>query len=272
VTALADVRWRHGSPSGDAEPPLEIHAVDEATWVLRQSKTLHFEAPFLYVLLGRTRALLVDTGAVPPPGRAFPLREAVEGLIGARELVVVHTHDHDDHVGGDAQFAGRPGTTVVPAEGSRVRDFFGLPRWPDGEAILDLGDRPLTVFPIPGHEPAHIALHDPRTGILLSGDTLYPGILTVRDVPAFCGSARRLQAFGERTPITHVLGGHVEMTRTPRQAYPLGCTYQPDEHPLPLAARHLAELAEACASLGAPEVIRDSFIVRPIANGRPLSG
>jgi hypothetical protein len=50
-------------------------------------------------------------------------------------------------------------------------------------------------------------------------------------------------------------------------SYAIGCTYQPDEHPLPLQARHVRELHEACEALaGAPrEDVHDAFVIRPVA-------
>lgn len=64
---------------------------------------------------------------------------------------------------------------------SGVSRFFGLPDWPHGQADVHLGERTLTVFPIPGHESSHIATYDSATKVLLTCDTLYPGLLTVRD-------------------------------------------------------------------------------------------
>ncbi len=50
---------------------------------------------------------------------------------------------------------------------------------------------------IPGHEDSHVAAYDPRTRSLLTGDTLYPGLLTVQDWPAYRRSAARLARFAE---------------------------------------------------------------------------
>ena len=77
-----DLRWNHGVRrwSRASEPPVQVHAHDEHTVILRQSKGTDFEAPFLYLLFGQDRALLLDTGAVADPA-AFPLRETVDGLI-----------------------------------------------------------------------------------------------------------------------------------------------------------------------------------------------
>jgi len=77
-----DVRWRHGvrPGSGESEPPIQVHRFDEHTFILRQSKTVDFEAPFLYLFLGNERAVLFDTGTTPDPDRC-PLRETVDELV-----------------------------------------------------------------------------------------------------------------------------------------------------------------------------------------------
>jgi glyoxylase-like metal-dependent hydrolase (beta-lactamase superfamily II) len=120
-----------------------------------------------------------------------------------------------------------------------------------------------------------LAVFDNRTGLLLSGDLLYPGLLTVRDWPAFRASARRLQDFAAHHAIRWVLGHHIEMTRTPGLAYPLGCTFQPDEHPLPLLPSDIEALHEACEAMAqAPcDAFRDSFriVLKPEA-ARNLPG
>ncbi len=51
---LRDVRWIHGSPpGGPADPPVQVLDVDDATFILRQSKDVNYEAPFLYLLVRR---------------------------------------------------------------------------------------------------------------------------------------------------------------------------------------------------------------------------
>ena len=119
VAGDLDVRWIHGSRSArrNTDPKIQVHAYDAHTFVLRQSKAVHYEAPFLYLLCGNDRALLLDTGATADPA-AFPLRDTVDGILRdwlaahprePYQLVVAHTHGHGDHVAADAQFAGLPG-------------------------------------------------------------------------------------------------------------------------------------------------------------------
>ena len=160
VAGSLDVRWIHGSrqASRNTDPKIGVHAYDEHTFVLRQNKAVHYEAPFLYLFCGNERALLLDTGATEDPA-AFPLRETVDGILRdwlaarprkAYELVVAHTHGHGDHVAADSQFDDRPGTTVVPADLAAARSYFGLTDWPAGIVTFDLGGRVLEITGCPG--------------------------------------------------------------------------------------------------------------------------
>jgi glyoxylase-like metal-dependent hydrolase (beta-lactamase superfamily II) len=273
VDGSLDVQWIHGSPSRrrSADPPIQLHAFDPHTFVLRQSKSVHYEAPFLYLLFGNRTALLLDTGATADP-LAFPLRETVDGLIdqwlrerprAGYELVVAHTHGHGDHVAADGQFAGRPSTIVVGREPEAVREFFGFARWPDESVLLDLGGRVLEVTGIPGHHRASIAVYDPWSGFLLTGDTVYPGRLYVEDMPAFVDSLDRLVAVAESRDVRQVMGCHIEMTATPGRDYPLGTTYQPAEPPLPLTVdrlRAVRDTAREVADRPGPHW-RDDFAI-----------
>jgi len=267
-------RWIHGSPDcrRDEDPAFQVHRLDGDTYALRENKCWSFEAPFLYLLFGDRMALLLDSGAEPDDGRPLPVREAVEGILAERgaegiHLRVAHTHAHGDHIFGDALLAARPNTEVVGAGLESVRAAFGIDGWPDGAGSIDLGGRRLAVFPIPGHEPSHVAFHDEATRTLFTGDLLYPGLLTVRDWPAYRASAARLAAFARAHPVSWVLGCHIEMSREPGRLYPLGTTWQPDEHALQLGPGHVEELHEVCEALGdAPRVeARADFIVQPVS-------
>jgi glyoxylase-like metal-dependent hydrolase (beta-lactamase superfamily II) len=285
------VTWIHGAPdcAASADPLIQVHRYDADTFILRQSKCSEpgtpdqpgpsFEAPFLYLLVGRDRAFLLDTGASSAPA-VLPVAATVSRLLTDHAaaagrppvpLLVAHSHSHGDHLAGDDQFRARPDTTVVPAGLAAVRAFFGLPHWPAGTAAVDLGGRVLDVLPIPGHESSHIAVYDRATGLLLTGDSLYPGLLVVHDWAAYVASAARLRAFADTHPVTFVLGGHVEMTATPRRWFGLGALFQPNEHVLQLEARHLREWADAVHALGAhPRTERhDDFIIYPATDPLP---
>jgi glyoxylase-like metal-dependent hydrolase (beta-lactamase superfamily II) len=242
------VSWMHGaqSCSQSTAPELQVHAYNATTYIIREDKCRTFEAPFVYLLLGTSSALLLDSGATNTVG----LRDQVATLTGGRPLLVAHSHAHGDHVASDSRFIGQPATTVVGHDVASVQAAFGIATWPTGAGTLDLGDRVLDVVAIPGHETSHIALYDRQTGILLTGDTLYAGLLFVNDWTQYRASVARLQQFASTRPISHVLGGHIEMTNTPTVNYAYGTTYQPAEHVLELGAAHLAELDAALTALG----------------------
>ncbi len=72
-----DVRWIHGSPSSkhNTDPELQTYWYGDNTVILRQNKAIDYEAPFLFLLFGQKRAVLLDTGATASP-EFFPLRGA----------------------------------------------------------------------------------------------------------------------------------------------------------------------------------------------------
>jgi glyoxylase-like metal-dependent hydrolase (beta-lactamase superfamily II) len=266
------VRWIHGTAAKDgAEAPIQVQAYDEHTYLLRQSKTVSFEAPFMYLLFGNDRAMLLDTGATKEPG-TFPLRNTVDGIVASwladhprsgYELVVAHTHGHGDHIAGDAQFADRPDTAVVGTDLAAVTAHFAFTTWPDQVVPYDLGGRVLDVTGIPGHHPTSLAFFDPWTGFLLTGDTVYPGRLYGFDMPAFVASMDRLLAFATTRPVTHVMGCHIEMSRTPGRDYPMGSRFQPDEPPLQMSMAQLRAVRDAThAAAARPGVhVHDDFII-----------
>ncbi|WP_426516149.1 MBL fold metallo-hydrolase [Diaminobutyricibacter sp. McL0618] len=253
--------------------PLEVTRLNASTIQLRQPKAAHWEAPFLFLLFGSERALLLDTGATADTER-LPLRETVDELVGEwlrshpradYGLVVAHTHAHGDHIAGDAQFDGRPSTSVVGTTVDDVIAFFGLRDWPGHPVVLSLGDRDIDVIPGPGHEPSAVVFFDRETGTLFTGDTVYPGRLYIRDRAAFRATIDRLIAFRDANAahVTVLRGCHVEMSTTPGVDYPVGTVDQPDEVPLDLPPQILDHVRRALGDEIGPsrKVVRDQFIL-----------
>jgi hydroxyacylglutathione hydrolase len=259
VAGSLDVAWTHGAASRRrcTDPPVQVHHFDEHTVILRQSKAVNYEAPFMFLLFGNQRALLLDTGATADPG-LFPLRATVDELV-ARwlaanprdqyELIVAHTHGHGDHVAGDPQFADRAGTVVVERAAEAVQQFFGFSQWPEQVVTLDLGGRVLEITGSPGHHPAAITVYDPWTGFLLTGDTVLPGRLYAFNFGEFLASVTRMVEFAEQRDVSHVLGCHVEMTTEAGRDYPLGAVYQPAERPLQMTMAQLAAVRDAAIAV-----------------------
>jgi hydroxyacylglutathione hydrolase len=268
-----DVTWIHGAPARrrSSDPPIQVHHYDEHTVILRQSKSVSYEAPFLYLLFGNDRALLLDTGATADPAR-FPLRRTVDQLVArwldrhprdSYQLVVAHTHGHKDHVAGDAQFASRPATTVVGRELDAVQECFGFTGWPEQIVTFDLGGRVLEVTGSPGHHRAAVTVYDPWTGFLLTGDTVLPGRLYAFDFPQFLASLDRMASLAGTRDVTHVLGCHIEMTRQPGRDYPLGATYQPGEQALEMTVAQLGDVRAAAMSVAGKQGVHrfDDFVI-----------
>jgi hypothetical protein len=68
--------------------------------------------------------------------------------------------------------------------------------------------------------------------------------LLIEDAGAYRESAVRVVDFLKTRPLTHILGGHIELNAAGR-AYRFGSHHHPNEHRLELARADLAELPEA---------------------------
>jgi glyoxylase-like metal-dependent hydrolase (beta-lactamase superfamily II) len=269
--------WINGGPNCPGEPQFQVHYYNPDFVILRQSLCTNYEAPFLFLLFGTQKVILFDSGA---SGVGAGVRTAVQNVVNTYvaahggtplQLIVAHLHGHGDHVAGDSQFSGQPNTTVVGTSQALVATFFGITTWPTQTATYDLGGRVLDILAIPGHQTAHIAAYDRRTGILLTGDSLYPGRLYVNGATSqgnwavFKTSIQRLVDFTATHPTSWVLGTHIEMTTTPGVDLPLGATSHPNEHVLQLTRAHLVELHTALQALPTPTLqVRNDFIIYPV--------
>lgn len=145
----------------------------------------------IYLVEGEKRALLIDTGM------GFGSLKATVEALTALPVIVVDTHGHPDHAGGNAEFdtvfLSKKDQDVyrrmcsVDFRKSDVCKIFGhgIPSLTDSAVpflsetcpILDgdefdLGGRSLRVITTPGHTPGSLCLLDDKTGALFGGDTL----------------------------------------------------------------------------------------------------
>jgi hydroxyacylglutathione hydrolase len=252
VPGSMDVHWNEGSPdcATNSQPAIQVHPYNSRTFILRENPCATSEAPFLYLLVGSNKALLIDTGDVSDP-KQMPLEQTVMALLpGAGQskipLIVVHTHGHLDHRLGDSQFEHLSNIEVVPADLDHVRKYFGFPDWPDGLAQVELGDRTIDVIPTPGHYSSHVSYYDRQTGLFFSGDFFLPGRLIIDDASADLASAQRVADFIKERPVSYVLGGHIELD-SDGETLPMGSHHHPREHVLQLTKQDL---------LGLPAVVK----------------
>jgi len=245
VPGTMDVHWNAGSEDciKSPQPPLQVHRYNAQTFILRESLCATYEAPFIYLLIGKTKALLIDTGAVVDP-KIMPLAQTVISLLandGSKlPLMVVHTHGHLDHRSGDDQFRALPDVEIVPTDLESVKSRLGIADWPNGVGQIDLGDRVIDVIPTPGHYTSHVAYYDRQTGLFFSGDFLLPGSLLIEDTNADLASAQRVAEFVEQHPITYVLGAHIELDESGKTFF--GTRHHPNERPLQLTKQDLLAL------------------------------
>jgi len=270
-------KWMTGGPKCMEIPEWQVHEYNPDLYILRQSGCTDAEMPFLYLFFGKDRGLLWDTGS--RNGNLAPTFQHVVHLWLVRNhrasipVIVMHSHSHSDHTFGDVaiQALQDPAIpiTFVPAKVADTQAFFHIASWPDGLGEVDLGGRILNIVPIPGHDVVSIALYDRKTGVLLTGDSLYPGRLYIPDFAAFQASTERLIKFIEGKPVAHILGNHIEQSRTPFLDFPIGSIYHPDEHVLDLTFGTLLELEDGLRSMqGVPRrmAMRD-FTIWPLMPG-----
>jgi glyoxylase-like metal-dependent hydrolase (beta-lactamase superfamily II) len=186
-----------------------------------------------YLILGEDKAVLLDTGM-----GISDIKKVAEELT-KLPIIVVNTHTHDDHVGGNWQFDTIYGMdtefTKTNAKGSREdaqaeiapdeicgelpKNFdpkaYATKPWKISRIIknaetIELGGRTLEVVSVPGHTPDSLALLDRANGLLFTGDTYYPGPIWLfrpeTDLDAYVASVRRLAAIAPRLKL--VLGAH----------------------------------------------------------------
>jgi glyoxylase-like metal-dependent hydrolase (beta-lactamase superfamily II) len=247
------VSWRPAGPTCEGIPDWQVHEYNPDFYILRESGCTNYEKPFLYLLFGKDRALLEDTGAGKPE-TAKIVDEVIAKWLKANNrpsipLIVTHSHAHGDHIAGDAQFKERPNTTFIPLTVEDTQKAFHITKWPDDLGQIDLGGRILDVIAIPGHEKLSLTFYDRQTGVLLTGDSVYPGRIYVSDFPEYQRSIQRLVDFTRGKIVTHLLGTHIEEANTPYLDYPVRTVYQPDEHPLALSRGVLLELNEALINM-----------------------
>lgn len=125
-----------------------------------------------YLLIGSEKALLIDTGY--GDGDLRYLVESITKL----PVMVVNTHTHLDHSGGNAfweeVYIGHGGEeTAREVESSKRLPYpdYAIHFLEDGE-IIDLGDRKIEVLTIGAHHASSLAFLDHKNRTLYSGDEL----------------------------------------------------------------------------------------------------
>ncbi len=264
VPGSMNIHWDEGAAHCAAgfHVPLQVHSYNSRTFILRESLCSTYEAPFLYLLIGSSRSLLIDTGDVADSA-SMPLAATVMKLIAdnpsaGRGLLVVHTHRHLDHRSGDTQFAHLANAQVVGFDLASIQQFYGFKDWPNGLAQIDLGDRIVDVIPTPGHSETELCFYDRETGLLFSGDFLMPARLLIENAAQDRTSAQRLLRFLGERPVTFALGGHIEEDAA-GQLFAWQTQYHPHEQVLQMTRSDLLALPTALESFNGFYTVQGRF-------------
>ena len=233
--------WIHGSLSAKAntDPRIQVHQYNQHTFILRQNPAVHWEAPFMYLLMGNSKAVLLDAGATAE-AEYFPLRDVVDSTLQrweqvhgqSLELMILPLGADASQTAALAQFEGRPKTTIVAPHSAARLDLFQSESL-DG-AVIDLGGRVLSVIGTPGLDAEAISLYDPWNDMLFTGNAFYPGRLVIRDFPAYVASVKKLVDVARSEPVAWLAGGRIEMTNRAGMDYILRSNYRPNERVLQL--------------------------------------
>lgn len=148
-----------------------------------------------------------ETGAVAvvDPGDD----EVVDAALRARGWgldLILNTHHHADHVGGNLALAAAYGARILGPAGEQARIPGLTQALQDGQQIR-LGARQAQVLGVPGHTLGHIAFHFPASegaaeGLLFCGDSLFLmgcGRLFEGSPAMLWDSLRRLRALPDAT-------------------------------------------------------------------------
>ena len=232
--ALPRPAWKAFDRVPQGQDWFEVYAIQDGLYAIYEPG--QFEEVISYLIVGSEKALLFDTGL-----GIGDMKRVVSELTDL-EPVVVNSHTHYDHVGGNHQFATVLGTETdytrrnaagrahedvaefvgegwiwkpTPAGFSRDRyrsEPFTISETLEDGDVLDLGGRSIEVLLTPGHAPDALCLLDRDNRLLFTGDTYYPATLYTHlegsDFHDYRRTASRLAALADE--VDYVLPAHNE--------------------------------------------------------------
>ena len=150
-----------------------IRLAGPKTWSITNSSGHTF-----YVLDGMKKTAVIDTGCTP--GRTIlPLIRQLT----SKPLLLILTHAHNDHIYhmdefseiyiNHREFELSPDFlhSMMNGKDLKLKDAADL----HTGSVIDLGDTVLEILEVPGHTPGSIAVYDPQSNQLFTGDAIGSG-------------------------------------------------------------------------------------------------
>lgn len=141
----------------------------------------------MFLVKGRNKFVLIDSGQ----GRG-ELAQYLSQYTGGLPIEVIFTHNHGDHIGQADQFVRNSSEHIGEADRAGLERLLKMRGIPDdviakhvssvhnGDRI-DLGDRSLVVYDVPGHTNGSIVVFDERNESLFTGDSYGSNSPTIPD-------------------------------------------------------------------------------------------
>ncbi len=231
-SALPRSEWQQYERVLESLEWFEVYRVYDGIFAIYEPG--QFEEVISFLIVGEERALLFDTGL-----GIGDIRSVVDALTDL-DVVVLNSHSHYDHIGGNHQFDDVLSLDVpfsheraAGSDAAAVAEFIG-PGWvwqplPTGfdpatfrsepfditrivaeGSVIDLGGRQLEVLETPGHAPDALCLIDRQNRVLFVGDTFYLASLYTHlegsDFDLYTATAQRLSALSRE--VDHVFTAH----------------------------------------------------------------
>jgi hydroxyacylglutathione hydrolase len=202
-----------------------IIQIDARTYAISEPK--YWQENVSYLLIGKQRALLFDTG----PG-IYSIRKEVATLT-SLPVIAIPSHLHFDHVGDleefdDVRLLDTPalraqvhgGYFVEPPSQYLLRTpiQYRVHEWVKDGQTLDLGGRTVRLISTPGHTPDSVSVVDAGGARLFTGD-IVNRVVTLCDVPgsdvaAMAASLRRLLVLGKPDGVAYEAHSESPLTRS----------------------------------------------------------
>ena len=182
-------------------------------------------APNVYLILGRDKAVFIDT-AYGEDDEVYAHLKLWEELGRPAIEAIICTHRHGDHIGGAGRISEATGGPIACAADEREAINADLKAGDVGRVLrdgdsIDLGGVTLDFLHTPGHTMGSLCTVHRENGVLFSGDMILGTGTTVvspehGDMTAYIESMRRLLTV---QGLTMIAPGHGPMIHTPYEKF-----------------------------------------------------